>query len=277
MKLALAIQTPDVPVPVPVALLTGTLEDKLAKAAQMGAQGVELMVADPAALDAAGIRALLIRHGLQAAAVGSGAVALTAGLTLLHADASKAAQAEARLRDLVEFAAAVGAPLVTIGSFRGRLAGYGPGARERLVAVLRAAALYAGERGVRLALEPLNRYESDVVNTAEQGLALAQEVGHPALGLLLDTYHVNIEESSWTEPFRRLMAAGLLWHVHLGDNNRLAPGRGLIDFPAVVATLRQVGYDGFLSAELLARPDPDTAARETLAYMRPLLEARPCS
>jgi sugar phosphate isomerase/epimerase len=90
--------------------------------------------------------------------------------------------------------------------------------------------------------------------------------------LLLDTYHVNIEETSWTEPFRRLMAAGKLWHVHLGDNNRLPPGRGLIDFAAIVATLRQLDYTGWLSAELLARPDPDTAAQQTLTYMRSLLE-----
>jgi sugar phosphate isomerase/epimerase len=63
-----------------------------------------------------------------------------------------------------------------------------------------------------------------------------------------------------------------LWHVHLGDNNRLPPGCGLIDFRAIVATLREVGYSGYLSAELLARPDPDTAARHTLTYMRSLLE-----
>ena len=95
----------------------------------------------------------------------------------------------------------------------------------------------------------------------------------PRLGLLLDTFHVNIEERSWTEPFAALRAAGKLWHVHVGDNNRLAPGRGLIDFPAIVATLRRSGYDGYLSAELLARPDGDTAAlADAHRYLRPLLE-----
>jgi len=99
------------------------------------------------------------------------------------------------------------------------------------------------------------------------------EVGHPALGLLLDTFHVNIEEDSWTEPFRQVMEAGKLYHVHLGDNQRRYPGQGLIDFSAIVRVLRQSGYAGYLSAELLALPDPDTAAQGTLAYMRPLLEA----
>lgn len=109
------------------------------------------------------------------------------------------------------------------------------------------------------------------MNSAEEGLAFLDEVGHPALGLVLDTYHVNIEERSWTEPFRRVMAAGRLLHVHLGDNNRLPPGRGLIDFLAIVAVLREIGYNGYLLAELLAKPDPDTAAQQTLTYMRSLL------
>jgi sugar phosphate isomerase/epimerase len=273
MKLSLAIQTPKAQPSVPVALLNGTLEEKLAKAARLGAHGVELMSTDPALLDTGTIRASLQENGLEAAAIGSGAVAFATGLTLLHADPEKAGRAEAVMHALVDLAAAVGAPLVTVGSFRGRLASAGIRGRERLVAVLRAAATYAASRGVRLALEPLNRYESDVINNVEEGLALLRDVGHPELGLVVDTYHVNIEESSWTAPFRQAMAAGRLWHVHIGDNNRLPPGRGLIDFPAIVATLREIGYDGYLSAELLARPDPDTAAQQTLTYMRSLLEA----
>jgi sugar phosphate isomerase/epimerase len=131
----------------------------------------------------------------------------------------------------------------------------------------------ADARNVQLALEPLNRYETDIIHNVEEGLAFLHEVNHPALGLLLDTYHINIEEPSWTEPFRRAMSSGQLLHVHLGDNNRLPPGHGLIDFAAIVATLREIGYSGYLSAELLALPDPDTAARQTLAHMRCLLEA----
>jgi sugar phosphate isomerase/epimerase len=271
MKLALAVQTPEVQPAIPVALLSGTWEEKLDKAAALGVGGLELMTTDPVALDARAIRAELSRRRLVAAAVGSGAVAFATGLTLLHSDVGKAELARERLRQLIGFAAEVGAPLVTVGSFRGRLAKLGQGARAELATVLREGAVYAQERSVRLALEPLNRYESDVVNTVEQGLAFLDEVGHPGLGLVVDTYHVNIEERSWTEPFRRAMAAGKLWHVHLGDNNRLPPGQGLVDFRAIVGTLREIGYNQFLSAELLARPDPDAAAWATVAAMGPLL------
>jgi sugar phosphate isomerase/epimerase len=273
MKLSLTIQTAEVPIPVPVALLAGAFEEKLARAAYLGADGVELMSTDPAELDVDSIRASLLQHGLRVAAIGSGAVAYVTGLTLLHADQAQAERAETRLRRLIDFAAAVGSPLVTIGSFRGRLSSVGSGGRERLVAILRDAAQYAEVHGVRLAVEPLNRYETDVVLNAEEGLAFVDEVGHAALGLLLDTYHVNIEETSWTKPFQRVMAAGRLWHVHLGDNNRWPPGYGLIDFPAIVTTLHEIGYSDYLSAELLAKPDPDTAAVETLAYMHSLLDA----
>ena len=96
---------------------------------------------------------------------------------------------------------------------------------------------------------------------------------HPAVRLLLDNYHVNIEKSSWTDPFRRVTAADRLWHVYLGDNNRLPRGQGLIDSAAIVTTLHQIGYTEWLSAELLALPDGDTAAEQTLIHMRSLLEA----
>ena len=274
MKLSLAIQTPEVPSPVPVALLSGSFEDKLAKAAEWGAEGVELMTSSPQEADPWRIKKHCQDVGLAVVAAASGAIPMTTGFTLLNADATAAENAETRLYDLIDFAEIVGAPLVTIGSFRGKLAWVTVGARERLVQILRQAADYAQARGIRLALEALNRYEGDIVNNHEEGLEFLAEVGHPALGLLLDTYHVNIEESSYTEPFRRTIEAGKLYHVHLGDNNRLPPGQGLIDFPAIVETLRDCSYSGYLSAELLAQPDPDTAARETLRYMRRLLEGQ---
>jgi sugar phosphate isomerase/epimerase len=257
--------------PVPVALLTGSFEEKLAKAARWGAHGIELMTTQPANLDRQRILAALQANRLEVAAIASGGLSFSLGLTLLHADPQTAARANQALYALIDLAHDLNAPLVTIGSFRGRLSACPGDGRGRLADILRQAAAYAQDHGVRLVLEPLNRYESDLIATAAQGLEFLDEVGHPALGLLLDTYHVNIEERSWSEPFLLLARLGKLWHVHLGDNNRLPPGQGLIDFPAIVGALRQAGYHGYLSAELLPRPDPDTAARQTLAYMLPLL------
>jgi sugar phosphate isomerase/epimerase len=272
VKLSLAIQTPEVPRVVPVALLSGTLEEKLAKATRWGADGVELMTSEPEKIDIEQLQGLLQKYNLGVAAAASGAISLAMGFTLLNADPQVADEARIRLYALVDLAAALNAPFVTIGSFRGKLAWAGEGAREKLIRILREAAAYAQAHSVRIALEALNRYEGDIINNHAEGLAFLEEVDHPSVGLLLDTYHVNIEEASWTVPFERTMQAGKLFHVHLGDNNRLPPGHGLIDFPAIIATLRRVGYRGYLTAELLAKPDPDTAAQQTLTYMRSLLE-----
>lgn len=269
MKLALATPTPEVEIPIPVALLSGTFSERLQKAARLGYDGVELMVVRPGQLDARAIHTQISESGLAVVAIASGAIYLLDKLTLLASDVEVSRQATVRLHALIDFAAALEAPLVTIGSFRGRLAwAGGQPARKRLIEILQMAAERGAERGVRLVLEPLNRYESDLLNNADEGLALIAEVGHSHLGLLLDTYHVNIEEASLTEPFRQGIAAGKLWHVHLGDSNRLPPGEGHLDFPSIIATLREMDYQGYLSAELLARPDPDTAAEATIAYMR---------
>ena len=96
MKLALCIQTPEIQSRIPVALLSGTFEEKLAKAAQLGADGVELMTANPSELETGQIQGAIEDVGLEVVAVGSGAVPFAAGLTLLHADPDAAAQAAAR-------------------------------------------------------------------------------------------------------------------------------------------------------------------------------------
>jgi sugar phosphate isomerase/epimerase len=271
MRLALAVQTPEILLPLPVALLSGAWSEKLESAARLGVHCFELMTADPCQLNAPQLREEMHANGVRAVAVGSGAAVMRGGLYLLHSDARVSARAQVRLDELIDFAAQVGAPLVTIGSFRGRLSWAGVNGRAQLAEILHRAAEHASAAGIRLALEPLNRYEADLINTASEGLAFIDEIGHPALGLLLDTYHANIEEASWETPFRQLMEAGRLWHVHIGDNNRLPPGEGMIDFGGLVRILRSLGYSGTLSAELLARPDPDTAARRTVEYMRSLL------
>jgi len=271
VKLSLAIQTPDVPFQLQVALLAGSLDEKLRKAAALGADGVELMCFDPATLDVESIRSKLAENGLEAAAVASGGLGI-GKITLLHPDPQICEVARSRLKDLIYFAASLRAPVVTIGGFRGRSNGDQRASLTRLGEILLEAAAIANSRGVRLAVEPINRYEGDLIQNAAQGLAFLDQVNHPALGLLLDTFHMNIEEASWTEPFARVFTAGKLFHVHLGDNNRLPPGKGLIDFQAILQTLSSIGYQGYLSAELLALPDADRAADETLMYLRTLLK-----
>ena len=268
MLLSLAIQTPEVPVRVPVALYAGDLEGNFAKVSSIGYDGVELITTDPASLDRIYLKRLLAQHHLQVSAIASGGMAFAAKLTLLHPDPTVASLARQRLDEMIDLASDLGAPVVTVGSFRGWAVDDKRRALQVLGDVLRNAGERAVNRGVRIALEPLNRYEADLLHTAAQTLDFLHQVNHPVVGVLLDTYHVNIEESSWTEPFRQVMNAQKLFYVHLGDNNRLPPGKGLIDFPAILHTLQDGGYNGWLSAELLPLPDPETAVRDTVNTMR---------
>lgn len=271
MKLSIAVVTGEVEEELPVALLSGSFEQRIGKAASLGYDGVELMSARPAQIDAANLRRMLSDRGLEVAAIGSGGVYMTDRLTLLAEDAEVSRRAEARLQELIRLASAVEAPVVTVGGFRGRAAWGGSDGRRQLAEGLSRAADQAAALGVRLAVEPLNRYESDFIRNAAEGLEFIEQTGHKNIGLLLDTFHMNIEEPKLSSSIRMVAAAGRLWHIHIGDSNRLPPGKGHIDFPAIVATLRDAGYTGYLSAELLPQPDPDRAAEQTIAYMRGLV------
>jgi len=273
MKLSLAVQTPETPDRSPISLLSGTFDEMAAKAADWGADGVELMPLDMTRLNPQEISATLARHRLEACAVGTALFAILGGMTLLDPDAERAARAKDRLFRAIEFASASGAPLLTIGGFRGRFSALGAEGRSRFIDLLLRAGDFAALNRVRIVLEPINRYQSDGITSAEEGMQFLAELGHNSVGLLIDTCHMTMVESSWTEPFRQVMAAGKLWHVHLAENNRLSPGNGLVDFPAILGTLREIGYSKHLTIEVFAKPDPDTAARQGLRYMREMLAA----
>lgn len=128
---------------------------------------------------------------------------------------------------------------------------------RRLVEELRSLGDYAGERGVRLAVEPLNRFETSVINTTEQALEVVETVDSPACGLLLDTFHMNIEEK---EPAAAIRAAGTrLLHFHACGSDRGAPGDDHLDWRSIAGALRGIRYEGPLCIESF------TAENETIA------------
>ena len=128
---------------------------------------------------------------------------------------------------------------------------------------------HAEQAGAVLLLEPLNRYEDHMVNTVAQAAELVREAGSPGVRILADTYHMNIEED---DPCAALRAAGdLLGAVHVSDSNRHQPGTGHVRFEAIVAALRDIGFDGVLSVECRLRGAPEPAVRECGASLRALV------
>jgi sugar phosphate isomerase/epimerase len=145
--------------------------------------------------------------------------------------------------------------------------------REVLVEGLAEIGAHAEQAGVVLLFEPLNRYEDHMVNTVAQAAGLITAAGSAGVRILADTYHMNIEEDDSCSALRSVR--DLLGAVHLSDSNRHQPGTGHVPFAAIVATLREIGFDGVLSVECRLRGEPDQAVRECGRYLRGLLDAAP--
>jgi len=244
------------------------LEDAVALAAKVGYDGVELAVGDPRRLKVGIVREMLSAYRMDIPAVGTGA-AYREGLSLAHAEASRRARAVQRLKEHVDVGAELGAAVI-VGLIRGRTAdGLPP--REALARIsqgLQEVAGYAARQDVRLLLEPINRYETDLLNTVSDTLAMAREAGEN-VGLLVDTFHMNIEDPSIADAIRD--AAPRIWHVHVADSNRRAPGAGHIDFGELIEALEDIGYRGYVSGEMIMEPDAPTAFTALYSHLAPMV------
>lgn len=270
MKIAVTTVSPEVIQNVSLSLFSGDFRTRLSKVKKAGFDGIELLLLDPSQLDPGHIAALAQEYSVAIPAIGTGLQASLANLTLLAGDRENEKKAIARAHDIIEFASVCKTPIVTLGSFRGRLDEMSQRNRNHFITILSEIADFAGERSVSIAIEPINRYENDFMNTASEVMEVIDDISSKNIGLLLDTFHMNIEESSIEKTIESV--SRYLLHVHIGDNNRLPPGQGHFPFQTMLQSLRSIGYDGWLSAELLAKPNPDFAGYTTGKYLRTLLE-----
>jgi 5-keto-L-gluconate epimerase len=207
-----------------------------------GYDGVELAITDPAVVDPDTIMEALTPGGLRLLSITTGQAAGLEGLSLTSPDVQIQRRTIDRIKAHMDFARDFGA-VVIVGSLRGTVRDV-----ALLIESLRECATHAPQ--VRLALEPLNRYESQLLNTVNDALAAVENVGAENLGLLVDTFHANIEETDISEAFRS--AGDRLFHVHLADSNRLLPGEGHIDFGPIWNTLDKIDYRGAMVLEAVA-------------------------
>ena len=265
MKAGLVMCGPDVAYG-PLALLSGTFEEKAAKAAELGYDGIELMVRDPAGLDWPTVKSTLQGAGLEVPQVVTGELFGADGLCLVTADEDLYRRAEERTRAVIDLAAYLDA-MVNIGRLRGQLKFLGDVPDPWSIAVerLRGVIDYAADRGVKITMEPINRYETDFILSAADGMRLVEDLDCDNFGLMLDLFHMNIEDVSIEEGLRQ--AGDRLWHVHIADSSRRYPGSGHLDFDRIFTTLKDMGYQGYVSAELFPLPDPDTAAKKTIDFL----------
>ena len=237
------------------------------KAKELGFDAVEVFLPAAEAVDSKQLRTLLNDNGLALAAVGTGAGWVKGRLHLCLPEAAARTQARAFIRSIIDFAGPFQASVI-IGSMQGRS---GDGVDQATATGYLSEALeelgeHAGQYQVPLIFEPLNRYETNMVNTVDAGVRLLASLSTKNVVLLADLFHMNIEEVELPAAIR---AGGRnIGHVHFVDSNRRPAGLGHIDYPPIVAALREIGYQGFASAEALPYPDPDAAAQQTMKAFR---------
>ncbi len=253
-----------------------------------GFDGVEIAVENPADIDPLFVKAQLDRHGLACTSV---CACFPPSRDLRGTKAQQQATI-IYMRQLVDIADELGTDIIMgpLYSATGRSEAVPvPEYRRQWRTVrnhLKTICDHAGAHGKVICMEPLNRFESDFLNTVEQGLQMIREVDSPALKLLLDTFHMNIEEKHPADAVRR--AGRHVGHVHASASDRGTPGNDHVDWPGIAGALKDIGYSGAVVIEsftqdvkVIARaaaiwrkiePNRDDIARKGLAFLKKTLQ-----
>lgn len=239
----------------------------ISKLRELGYQGVELAVRNPRDIKGEEIEEMVKSYQLVVPAIGTGQAFIEEGLSLSSEEKEIREKTIERLKNHIDFASQWGS-LVIIGLIRGNL----PPEEEKrgeTLAYFKESLLHcselAKEKGIKLVIEPLNRYEVNFLNTIGETLQFISSLKDDNVGILADSFHMNIEEVDF---YQSLIEAGdRLWHFHIADSNRWAPGFGHTDFGPIFQALRDLNYQGFISAEIFQKPNFSEAAKQTISYL----------
>ena len=239
------------------------LENSMAKAADLGFDAIELFTSSADAIDVSLLSNLLIKYNLELAAVGTGAGKVLHGLTLTDVNQEVRERAVSFITDMISFGAKFGAPAI-IGSMQGNVAS----GIERNQAMdwfsegLITLDKHAHLNGVKLIYEPLNRYETNLLNTTADGASFLTSLKTTNTTLLADLFHMNIEETDIAESINKYST--FIGHVHFADSNRKPMGYGHTEMGTIAQSLIDCNYQGFVSAEAFPWPDEDASAKQTM-------------
>jgi sugar phosphate isomerase/epimerase len=230
------------------------LQATLARLAEAGYDGIEI-IGEPTRYDAAETAALVSSSGLEVSSIGA---IYSGDRDFASSDPAVRANALVYVQEIVEMAAALGAPLAIFAPaacMRTVREASAEQEKEWMLAGMTAAGEYARSAGINLAIEAWNRYETYCLNRLDQAAELAREIALPNVGVMADVFHMNLEEDSIEAAIARV--GPLLMHVHLADSNRSVPGSGHLDFERILRALVDVEYSGYLTFELIpAAADP---------------------
>ncbi|TAE73633.1 MAG: sugar phosphate isomerase/epimerase [Verrucomicrobia bacterium] len=233
--------------------------DLLRGIAKLGFDAVELPIEDPDLVDPSKIRPILEECGLTPYLCG----AFGPGRDLTNADASVRANTRAYLSRLMDLAEALGTPFIAGPMYAqvGKARQLSPDDRQRewdlAASELRSVASEAGQRGLKLAIEAINRFESDLVNTTADTIRLVRSIDHPAAKAMIDTFHMTIEEADIGAAIRH--AGNDLIHVQVSENHRGVTGTGLTPWQDFRDALKDIDYSGAVVIESFTPDNRDLA------------------
>jgi D-psicose/D-tagatose/L-ribulose 3-epimerase len=251
---------------------TGIADELFHRIASMGFDAVEIAVEDPDLIDVGVVAGCLERHRLKALVCG----AFGPDRDLAHEDPAVHRNALDYISRCLDICTALGAGFLggPMYSAVGKARMVPPEQRMRewdlAVDNLRTACRMASERGLRLAIEPLNRFESDMVNTCSDAVRMIDQIGHPAAGILLDAFHMNIEEPDIHKAI--LTAGDRLLHVQVAENYRGTPGRGQTRWDEYRRGLEDAGYRGAVTIESFTTDNRSLAG--AVCFWRPMAESQ---
>ena len=263
---AITSAAPDAPL-----VLRGGLPQCIRQAREWGYQAVEIHVIDAAAFPAEQVLAECEKQECRISAIVTGRIYTERGLCITSPDPDNRARAMEELRAYIDLAARLGVTDgVVIGWVKGKRPEEDAGFDQLLAGQLLDLDRYAGSQGQRLLIEVINRYETNLFNTAGELVEFIRTWKLKNSLVHLDSFHMNIDEADMVQAIDT--AGELLGYFHVADSNRLAPGRGHLDFQALFSALQRNHYRGTISLECISKPDSLTTGAEGYAFLTKLLE-----
>lgn len=271
MKLCYQVATPDVAIADSVTAYQGALEKSFADLGALGYNGVELMTLNPSALDWQFVKEQAEKNGLDVVLVCTGEIWGQLGLSYTSPSEEVRRDAIDRTKEIIDFAGFLGAN-INIGRVRGQYCKELSKVETESLAVsaFRELADYAADKNVCIALETVTIMQTNFINTLEEGARMVDAVDRKNFRLMMDIFHLNLEEKNIYEAIRTY--SGYNIHVHLADNNRRYPGHCGLDFYKIIETFKECGYDGNFCTEIFQIPNQEIAAKEAAAHLRPILD-----
>jgi len=248
-------------------MFSGRLNEGLKDLNQAGFHFVELSLRTVEDVDADELNKKLSDLDINVTAVATGQAFLFDGLSLGSDDRSIREKAIEHFNKMTVFAKKINAGQMILGGMRGNLAGTGDEFKKNFengLAAIRTVAEFTDKNDIPLAFEPINRYETNWIHTLQEGCDFLDKIGIDSAKLLIDTFHMNIEEANMAAAIKS--AGKKVGYVHFADNTRYPPGQGAINYRKVLDALDSINYSGPVVTEALPLPDDNTAVLNTAKF-----------